>query len=53
MSAGASVDLIDEDGRSALMYSVHSNHPKCVTSLIRHGADIDGVPIQREVGAED
>ncbi len=39
---GGQVDLTDQEGRTALLYSIRHNHPQCLTALIVAGADPDG-----------
>ncbi len=41
-AAGTHVDLTDQEGRTALLYSIRHNHPQCLTALIVAGADPDG-----------
>jgi|GEM_PF-2250748 len=38
---GANINSVDEDGKTALMHAVISNHPKIVSTLLVHNPDLD------------
>ena len=43
MDAGAAVDMVDNDGRTALMRACHFGHHECALALIEAGAAVDMV----------
>ena len=43
VKVGAELDAIDHEGRTALLYSVRHNHPRCLVILVAAGADPDGM----------
>ena len=42
----AEIDAIDHEGRTALLYSVKQNHPRCLVAIIVAGADPDGMSLK-------
>ena len=41
VAAGADVDARDNDGKTALTWSVHHEHAECIENLVQAGADVN------------
>ena len=42
-NAGAGVNILGEDGRTALMYAISEDHTQCINEVIKAGADVNVV----------
>ena len=42
VEAAAEIDAANHEGRTALLYAVKHNHPRCLVTLVVAGADPDG-----------
>ena len=42
LQQGARVHDVDDRGHSALYWACFNNNPNCITTLLKHGADVNG-----------